>query len=119
MSFMFEATIIEFTLASLLQYLGKQLFKTPKDKAPVDFIYKDDDGKIVAIEVKSTKINTSSLMRVLEDFKTGKDRIDKFYLITPDVPPKDIQENITKLARNMAGSGFGFFDLISTIFAPW
>lgn len=46
---MFESMLIEYTLSVVLKYLKKKLITTPKDRATLDFIYEDENGKIVAV----------------------------------------------------------------------
>ena len=59
---MFEYSIIEYTLSAILQYLGKKLLLSSKDRAPVNFLF-TDGGKIIAIEVKGEIINASDFIK--------------------------------------------------------
>jgi len=97
---MIEYTLIEYTVSALLQYLGKKLIVSPKDRAPVDFLF-TDEGKTIAVEVKSGKIQTSLLKKILERVKDKKKQIDTFILITSHPPTKKALNEAQSSAKDI------------------
>ncbi len=83
---MFESMLIEYTLSVVLEYLKKKITTTPKDRAALDFIYEDENGKIVAIEVKGGKIGSNVINNLSRRLDFDKGKIDAFILVTPEPP---------------------------------
>ena len=85
---MIESMLIEYTLSVVLEYLKKKIITTPKDRAAIDFIYEDENKKIVGIEVKGGKIGPNVISNLSKRLDLDKGKIDTFILVTPEKPSK-------------------------------
>ncbi len=96
---MIEPYLIESVLSSLFDFLKKKVLTTPNDRAKFDFIIKDDNGKKIAIEVKSQNVTLKTLLYI-EKALQEYDDIDEFYLITPEEPSKDYLQRLKSVFKN-------------------
>lgn len=96
---MIEPYLIESVLSSLFDFLKKKVITTPNDRAKFDFIIKDDNGRKIAIEVKSQNVTLKTLLYI-EKALQEYDDIDEFYLITPEEPSKDYLQRLKSVFKN-------------------
>lgn len=81
---MLESSLVE-VVSSLVSYLGENVLKRLRSPR-FDVLYREADGKIVAIEVKSRSPGTSQLLRFADVIRRAPEKPDRFYLITPEPP---------------------------------
>lgn len=82
---MIEPYLIESVLSSLFDFLKKKVVISPSDRAKFDFLIKGEDGKKIAIEVKSQNISIKTLQNI-HYVITNYNDLSEFYLITPEEP---------------------------------
>lgn len=97
---MFEISLVESLVSFLLDSLSKKILTQPEDRKNIDFVYKDEDDKIIGIEVKGGKVNLSRIKKILENITTDKFKLDKFFLVTQNHPSESDFHEFLKLSRN-------------------
>jgi len=114
---MIESMLIEYTLSVVLEYLKKKIVTTPKDRAAFDFVYEDENNKIVAIEVKGGKIGSNVINNLSTRLELYKDNFNAFILVTPEPPSKKDNEGFSAaFSRIISDSKWlGFEDFLASL----
>ncbi len=112
----FNPRLIESVLSTVFDIYNKKVVSTPSERANFDFILKGDDGKKIAIEVKSN-ISLGNIINLRNVLK-HHEKFDEFILITSN-KPNQIQQKFFKdnLATDFPNSKwFGFQEYLKKEF---
>lgn len=96
---MFDPALFTSVLPLLGYFAKTTILPRLMNKAQLDYVYEDENGKKIGVEVKGGNINFAQIKRQFESIQSLQPKLDKYFLLTKSPPTRPEYDEFLSIAK--------------------